>query len=562
MISVPSGTGITREAPPGAKFLLQPYASTNNTNTTTTSTTHQTSTTIGLRSRQSSSRQGTVETASQAGPSTAPETATSAITTNTNPRIPSPSFQPPYPSPSPIEPTSNPGPGPEVRVTSPTRWSLRNALIGGGNPELTFASPFRSRSGTGGSSIARGRPRRPSTARLWNPSNSTPRGPSSAHRRQSPGERVIAVPLQHPDLNSPREGAAAGGEYPLLTLPEQRQKRHSGSTRASLQVERSGSSTGTNRVSLPRSVSIDIARKRSGENSPRLDKGKGKAVDEEREDTLKQLERPATGYRKRGQTVSSTVAQETSGISFDKGKGKTNMSADIERGPDALGSYEAGGTSNLPNNGSHTSFQSGIGAAMSDSTSIIGSDGPPMNPAEEWGPQHPCFPHMNPHVPLSSPLYQTTRIIRIRRDWMIEGDLAPTFSNLYPEILDPAGVSEQEFRTLVERVNNELIPAFSPWNIRNLVDGFLGLLTGWVWDDMGFTAVKSRLNNVERYLEEWNREMEGRGKEGPGSAPRIVPLRRTGYMNLDIQVPDPEISYPASTPGDDRTATGLSHASQ
>merc|ERR1711939_1100769 len=176
--------------------------------------------------------------------------------------------------------------------------------------------------------------------------------------------------------------------------------------------------------------------------------------------------------RKRGQTISSVIAQETSGISFDKGKGKANMSGDIERGPDALGSYEEGGTSNLP---------------------IIGSDGPPMNPGEEWGPQHPCFPHMNPHVPLSSPLYQTTRIIRIRRDWMIEGDLAPTFSNLYPEILDPAGVSEQEFRTLVERVNNELIPAFSPWSIRNLVDGVLGLLTGWIWDDMGFTAVKSRL---------------------------------------------------------------------
>ncbi|KAH7418495.1 Golgin subfamily A member 7/ERF4 family-domain-containing protein [Cadophora sp. MPI-SDFR-AT-0126] len=497
-----------------------------------------------------------------AGPSSAPGTATSAITTTTNPRIPSPSFQPPYPSPSPIEPSN---PQPQVRVTSPTRWSLRNALIGGGNPDLssTFASPFRSRSGTGGSSIARGRPRRPSAARLWNPSNSTPRGPSSTRRRRQSVDRVIAIPLQHPDLNSPREGAAAGGEYPLLTLPEQRQKRHSGSTRASLQVERSGSSSATNRVSLPRSVSIDIVRNRSGENSPRLDKGKGKAVDEEREDTLKQLERkPTTGYRKRGQTISSVIAQETSGISFDKGKEKANMSGDVERGPDALDSYEAVGTSTLPNNGSRTSFQSGIGAAMSDNTSIIGSDGPPMNPGEEWGPQHPCFPHMNPHVPLSSPLYQTTRIIRIRRDWMIEGDLAPTFSNLYPEILDPAGVSEQEFRTLVERVNNELIPAFSPWNFRNLVDGVLGLLTGWIWDDLGFTAVKSRLNNVERYLEEWNREMEGRSKEGPGSAPRVVPLRRTGYMNLDIQVPDPEVSYPVSNPGDDRTATGLSHNTQ
>lgn len=133
---------------------------------------------------------------------------------------------------------------------------------------------------------------------------------------------------------------------------------------------------------------------------------------------------------------------------------------------------------------------------------------------------------------------------------MIEGDLAPTFSNLYPEILDPAGVSEADFRTLVEKVNNELIPAFNPWGVRNVIDAFLGLVTGYIWDDLGFTAVKGRLRKVEQYLEDWNREMESRSKEGPGSAPKIVPLRRTGYMNLDIQVPDPEISYPSSLPED------------
>jgi hypothetical protein len=266
----------------------------------------------------------------------------------------------------------------------------------------------------------------------------------------------------------------------------------------------------------------------------------------------------------------------TNGLSFHP-----STMADLERGPDA--SYQPGGNSNLPHNASSTSLPDGIGPALSsENSSIIGSDGPPMNPAEEWGPQHPCFPHMNPHVPLSSPLYQTTRIIRIRRDWMIEGDLAPTFSNLYPEILDPAGVSEQEFRSLVEKVNNELIPAFSPWGVRNMLDAVLGLLTGWIWDDLGFTAVKSRLRRVERHLEEWNREMEERSKDGPESAPKIVSLRRTGYMNvsysslsplawiktdgfiaqLDIQVPDPEISYPSSIPPDDRTTTGLSHMSQ
>lgn len=119
---------------------------------------------------------------------------------------------------------------------------------------------------------------------------------------------------------------------------------------------------------------------------------------------------------------------------------------------------------------------------------------------------------------------------------MLNGDLAPTFSNLYPEILDPAGVSEQSFRTLIEHINAELVPAFNPWGVGNWIDGCLGLLTGWIWDDLGLTGVKRRLRKVERYLEEWNREMEGRVKEKSevGAAPRCVPLRRTGYMNVGL----------------------------
>jgi hypothetical protein len=278
-------------------------------------------------------------------------------------------------------------------------------------------------------------------------------------------------------------------------------------------------------------LSIDISRRKSGDVSPitpTLDKGKERAV-EHQETTEQRPERSRT-------QSDSGIRLSQSGLTFDKGKGRATMSTDIERGPDPQ--YNPGGTAELPNNGSNTSLDAGIGPAMSsNNTSIIGSDGPPPNPGEEWGPQHPCFPHMNPHVPLSSPLYQTTRIIRIRRDWMIEGDLAPTFSNLYPEILDPAGVSEADFRSLVEKVNNELIPAFNPWGVRNVLDALLGLMTGWIWDDLGFTAVKGRLRRVEKYLEEWNKEMEGRSKDGPGSAPRIVPLRRTGYMNVCLSSP-------------------------
>ncbi|KAB8302210.1 hypothetical protein EYC80_005655 [Monilinia laxa] len=447
------------------------------------------------------------------------------------------------------------------RLETPTRWSWRNALQGAANPYTTesFPNPFRLRAGSG--SVTRGRPRRPSTARLWNPTNSTPRAyPQSPKRLQSPAEGP-AIPLQHPDISNLREGAAAGGDYPLLTLPEQRQQRHSASTRGSLQVDRSGSSLSSHRISLPRTVSIDLARRRKSGDSPltsttgqKIDKGKGKAVEEEPVVTLETTLERLTGRAPEGRQLTPTPV---SGISFDFRK--ADMSMDLERGPDTLNPYNASGTSEIPHaNDSNTSLPGGIGPALSSNgTSIVGEEPGEGDDGEEWGPQHPCFPHMNMHVPLSSPLYATTRIIRIRRDWMVEGDLAPTFSNLYPEILDPAGVTEQDFRGLIERINGELIPAFNPWGARNIFDGVMGLITGWLWDDLGWTGVKSRLNRVEKWLEEWNRDMESRAKES-GTAPKIVSLRRTGYMNLDIQVPDPEITYPATITESERLNSGIS----
>lgn len=168
----------------------------------------------------------------------------------------------------------------------------------------------------------------------------------------------------------------------------------------------------------------------------------------------------------------------------------------------------------------------------------------PPDLGEEWGPQHPCFPHLNPHVPLDSPEYHNTRIIRVRRDWLIEGDLAPTFSNLYPEILDPAGLSEQEFRRIIDKLNSELIPIFSPYNWRNVVDGLLGLVTGWLWDDLGFTGVKARLKRLERWIDQWNVEMEKTvGNEDSSMAPRIISLRKTGYMTVSIRSPSSAFSF-------------------
>lgn len=145
----------------------------------------------------------------------------------------------------------------------------------------------------------------------------------------------------------------------------------------------------------------------------------------------------------------------------------------------------------------------------------------------EWGPSHPCFPHPNPHVPLVSPLYNSTRIIRVQRDWMIAGDLAPTFSNVYPTILE-AWVSEQDFRTLVETINDGLISAFRPAGWRAWLDAVLGVATGWLWEDLGATAVKSQVRELEKFMDGWN---VGRGKDRDEDV-KVFPLRRTGFLSV------------------------------
>lgn len=151
-----------------------------------------------------------------------------------------------------------------------------------------------------------------------------------------------------------------------------------------------------------------------------------------------------------------------------------------------------------------------------------------------WGPSHPCFPHMNPHVPQSSPLYEKTRIIRIRRDWMVAGDLAPAFSRVYPEILEPC-LAEADFRNIVDHINTALLRAYDPWRPRAWVDAALGLLTGWIYDDLGFSGMKAEMKALEQWVAQWN-ETQG-AKEGV----TIISLRRTAFLSLDLQIPDPQI---------------------
>ena len=340
--------------------------------------------------------------------------------------------------------------------------------------------------------------------RLANPVNYVPR------------VTPVAVPQQQihaSDDNLPID--VHRDAYPLLTVPEQRRSRQTPSPN-SLVVERSQGETESGRTSiaLPRRQRRSTDRHGGG---PGLDMAESARIQA---------------------NAQAAVAGDTL---------RPPEPVHVPSEPRVLGDERP---RHVPSQISLNS-QSQVASVPSNTNTNPNQPTGAGDVAEElaWGPAHPCFPHMNPHVPMASNEYLTTRVIRVRRDWMVRGDLAPTFSNLYPEILDPL-LPEQEFRRVVAYINDELVKAFDPFSLRNWVDGAIGLLTGWLWEDIGGPAIKSHLKSVETWLENWNQEVGA--KEGV----RIWSLRRTAYLSLDIQIPDPKVgivpneaSLPGTRPG-------------
>ncbi|KAL2813813.1 Golgin subfamily A member 7/ERF4 family-domain-containing protein [Aspergillus cavernicola] len=224
-----------------------------------------------------------------------------------------------------------------------------------------------------------------------------------------------------------------------------------------------------------------------------------------------------------------------SSIAVPRGQRHSGEFEEVPLGMETTADHQGAGPDRPRHVQSQHSLRSQAQIAPVPSHPVASNHEPDVAEELAWGPAHPCFPHINPHVPPGSDEYLTTRIIRIRRDWMVKGgDLAPSFSNLYPEILDPL-LPEQEFRKVIAMVNDELAGAFNPYSFRNWLDGAIGLITGWIWEDLGAPRVKSHLKRAEDWLEKWNREV------GVKDGVRIWSLRRTAYMSLDIQIPDPKV---------------------
>lgn len=159
-----------------------------------------------------------------------------------------------------------------------------------------------------------------------------------------------------------------------------------------------------------------------------------------------------------------------------------------------------------------------------------------------WGPAHPCFPHPNPHCAPDSEEARNTRVIRVRRDWLAAGDLYPQYANLYPEILD-FHVSDEDFRFLISNINARVKDAFDPSSTRAWIDSAMGLVTGYIWDDLGLTGAKRGVKALEAFVESWNAEKRAKRKEVV-----LIQPRKTGFMTLDFVVPDPGVDVVPESP--------------
>ncbi|KAI9862911.1 MAG: hypothetical protein M1813_004083 [Trichoglossum hirsutum] len=400
--------------------------------------------------------------------------------------------------------------------------------------------------------------RQQSAARLWNPVNYLPRDFSPPPQQQQQRSRVNSK-------TGWQRGHIVGGVGVVHTSPLRTHRDVKGKQPLwQLTSERAAGKHEENTLRGKRDT-FGLVTSTMGENADgdgadavahneRGDTGDVGAMEQERR-------RQSADHARR---VQQSLRQGDSGAqppppAHFRGVTNPTITTDLERGDAHQNAPPPGSRVGMPRDSprSQPSFQQ-FYASQPTGTSNQQPQIPTNNggiPQDEdddcgWGPSHPCFPHINTHVPLNSPEATTTRIVRIRRDWMLAGDLAPTFSNLYPEILDPY-LPEEEFRLLIRRLNDELARAFDPWSFWNMVDATIGVLTLWVWDDLGATVVKRRLRALEQWVREWNE------RGGKMEGVKVVELRKTGYMSLDIQIPDPHVGMDESEFHGSRPATAM-----
>ncbi|ODQ63524.1 hypothetical protein NADFUDRAFT_53191 [Nadsonia fulvescens var. elongata DSM 6958] len=131
-------------------------------------------------------------------------------------------------------------------------------------------------------------------------------------------------------------------------------------------------------------------------------------------------------------------------------------------------------------------------------------------------------------------------IIRIPRDYAHYGDAFPQFitdftGNNFPNELRSLFSNPQDMIDLITHINQELQESLSASNPVIIIQALMGLLTCWISDTIlastGWEWSKWKLKRLDKWIEGVNERMVCEGICG-----RIIPLRWSGYLSLDVEV--------------------------
>ncbi len=164
--------------------------------------------------------------------------------------------------------------------------------------------------------------------------------------------------------------------------------------------------------------------------------------------------------------------------------------------------------------------------------------------------------------------YNTTRIVRVPRDYSSKGDLCPIFSTYLPGtepgaineyygdlLVDefiPRGVnhlknkfgyssisplnlylSKDEFQEIIFQINNYCNLIFNPFQFKNLLFNSIAFLTLWIGENLFTDPSKKALKDLDLFIDKINEEKLKLKQI------KLISPRRSGFLSLDFQIPRP-----------------------
>ncbi|ODV81604.1 uncharacterized protein CANTADRAFT_45198 [Suhomyces tanzawaensis NRRL Y-17324] len=146
------------------------------------------------------------------------------------------------------------------------------------------------------------------------------------------------------------------------------------------------------------------------------------------------------------------------------------------------------------------------------------------------------IPQFSVHVPGKEPAALTGSSSEADQGYEVSGVFDDNWfglTSLTP--LVPGWLSVEEFTAIVTRINQLLYDALNPFDYRNAFQSVLDVMSGGTLSLLVNPYSKKKLLELESYIDtDVNVKLAEKCK-----GLKVIPLRQSGYLSLDFQVPRP-----------------------